>query len=106
MKIEAQPARAAGTGDLEVRLINTTARPLTVLIDDLAYGNAQRVVELSSSGSNLSRADVRINLNRSFGCYHLQLRVKGEPRFEQRYAGHVESGRESFSDPRIGAFPA
>lgn len=34
--------------------------------------------------------------------YDLAVTVKGDPTFEHRYAGHVENGKASISDPGMG----
>jgi phospholipase C len=41
-------------------------------------------------------------LRRSFGWYDLTIGVDSDPSFEQRLAGHVETGQDSMSDPAIG----
>ena len=42
-------------------------------------------------------------LEGSFGWYDLAVEVESDPTFVQRLAGHVETGRDSASDPAIGA---
>jgi phospholipase C len=37
-----------------------------------------------------------------FGWYDLIVTVAGDPSFNYRLAGHVETGRDSFSDPALG----
>jgi phospholipase C len=41
-------------------------------------------------------------LESSFGWYDLTITVDGEPGFLQQLAGHVETGRDSVSDPALG----
>jgi phospholipase C len=41
-------------------------------------------------------------LRRTFGWYHLLISVEGDGGFEQRLAGHVETGKPSASDPAMG----
>ena len=36
------------------------------------------------------------------GWYDLVITVEQDPTFEYRFAGHVETGRESISDPAMG----
>ena len=43
------------------------------------------------------------SLASSFGWYDLTIEVDGDASFQQRLAGHVENGRDSTSDPAIGA---
>jgi phospholipase C len=41
---------------------------------------------------------------RHSGWYDLSIKVAEDSRFEYRFAGHVENGRDSVSDPAIGGF--
>jgi phospholipase C len=43
-------------------------------------------------------------LARSFGWYDLSLSVRGDNAFLVRYAGHVENGQDSASDPAMGGW--
>jgi phospholipase C len=43
-----------------------------------------------------------LSLDQFFGWYDLIVTVAGDPSFAYRLAGHVETGRESFSDPALG----
>jgi phospholipase C len=42
-------------------------------------------------------------LDHTFGWYDFTVAVDSDPTFEQRLAGHVETGDDSMSDPAIGA---
>jgi phospholipase C len=42
-------------------------------------------------------------LHRSFGWYDLTVGVDSDPSFQRQLAGHVETGRDSTTDPAIGA---
>jgi phospholipase C len=42
-------------------------------------------------------------LQKSFGWYDLTVRVDSDASFERQLAGHLETGRDSVSDPAIGA---
>jgi phospholipase C len=41
-------------------------------------------------------------LNALHGWYDLIVTVAEDPSFNYRLAGHVETGRDSFSDPALG----
>jgi phospholipase C len=43
-----------------------------------------------------------VSLDRFHGWYDLIVTVAGDPTFKYRLAGHVETGRDSFSDPALG----
>jgi len=42
------------------------------------------------------------SLSRTHGWYDLTVTVAGDHAFEYRYAGHLETGRDSISDPAMG----
>jgi len=41
-------------------------------------------------------------VERTRGWYDLAVSVQGDPQFEYRYAGHLENGEASISDPGMG----
>ena len=43
------------------------------------------------------------DLEDSYGWYDLSIQVESDPSFKQQLAGHVESGKDSMSDPLLGA---
>jgi len=45
---------------------------------------------------------VVLDLAKSFGWYDFSVKVRGFDHFEKRYAGRVETGRSSYSDPFMG----
>jgi phospholipase C len=82
-----------------LKLMNRdSSQPLTVTIDDLAYGDVPRTVAIAPGSSS----ELRLNLGPSFGWYDLRIRVAGAVHYEQRYAGKIEPGHESFTDPLMG----
>jgi phospholipase C len=45
---------------------------------------------------------LQLPLNRTRGWYDLTVTIKGNSDFEYRYAGHLENGEPSISDPGMG----
>jgi phospholipase C len=45
---------------------------------------------------------VTLPLAKSQGWYDFSVRVKGHDGFEKRFAGRIETGRDSISDPYMG----
>jgi phospholipase C len=43
-----------------------------------------------------------LSLHQFYGWYDLVVTVEGDPTFQYRLAGHVETGQDSFSDPALG----
>jgi len=86
------------SGNIELTLHNLSKSGLTVEITDHAYkANDNKKVLASGGKSNLI-----LNLANSYGWYDFSVEVSGSQVFEKRYAGRVENGSPSFSDPKMG----
>ncbi|MBS1567333.1 MAG: DUF756 domain-containing protein, partial [Bacteroidetes bacterium] len=68
-------------------------------ITDNAYKGAPVKDAITASHSTSS---LTIDLSKNHGWYDFTVRVKGFPQFERRYAGRVETGKDSISDPVMG----
>lgn len=87
------------SGNVEVHLINRDDRRRhTIEIVDLAYKNDDQRLILAPGDSTTCA----VKTQHSFGWYDLGVRVVGSDLFERRYAGRVETGAWSFSDPVMG----
>jgi phospholipase C len=96
LQLNLQPVITGGSPAAAWRLSNhDSQRPLAVVIEDAAYGHSPRTVVLYPSETR----NLTMDLSRCHGWHDWRIRVQGAPAFERRYAGHVESGLESFSDP-------
>ncbi len=87
------------TGNLELEVVNKNkTESLTIEITDhsYGYGNHSRVIKPGA------KATVLLDLAKSHGWYDFSVKVKGNKDFEVRYAGHVETGDMSFTDPAMG----
>jgi phospholipase C len=85
------------TGNMRVHLRNTTSELLTVAIHDNSY-HADAVVKTIAAARTES---IVLPLQRSHGWYDFTVRVKGSEA-EARFAGRVETGKPSFTDPLMG----
>ena len=83
-----------------------TQRGLTVVVEDLSYGTGARTLELAAGDETKAGAQIEIALANTQGWYDFLIRIPGFPRFEARYAGHVENGQDSTSDPLMGGASA
>jgi phospholipase C len=63
-----------------------------------AYTGQRTPVTLKSNAESVEH----FPLEQFFGWYDLVVTADGDPSFEVRLAGHVETGRDSFSDPAMG----
>jgi phospholipase C len=90
------------TGRLEIHLRNLDSRSQTLEIVDAAYNRGSKTQALAAAGQPGSQKSLVLDLSASHNWYDVRVRAKGFDRFEKRYAGHVETGRTSFSDPFMG----
>jgi phospholipase C len=74
-------------------------RNLAVTIRDLSYGRREEAVRLKPGSE--SKAQLVLDLSSSQGWYDFEIRVEGLAQYTQRYAGRVETGMESTSDPLL-----
>jgi phospholipase C len=86
------------TGNLALLITNRSQRAQTIQIADNAYNNGTAVKKIPASG----RKTMVLNLKRSHSWYDITLRVNGYETFRRQYAGRVETGAESYSDPAMG----
>jgi phospholipase C len=86
------------TGNVRVLLRNTSERELTVVVQDNSYkaGAVTRTIAVADESS------IVLNLKRSHGWYDFTVKTDGAEA-EARFAGRVETGRSSFSDPLMGS---
>jgi phospholipase C len=84
--------------EVVLRLDNGGSEPLVAKIRD-GYKSRAATVSLRP-GKSETRHWV---LSRTRGWYDLLVTVDGDADFAWRYAGHVENGEESISDPLMGS---
>lgn len=80
-----------------LKLANPTDRPSRLTVRALAYDRAEPVTIVLKPGETRT---VRRHIAGSHHWYDLL--VSGEDGFSRRFAGHVETGRPSWSDPAMG----
>jgi phospholipase C len=85
------------TGSIELRIANVTAKPAEVSVLDAYSGKL--TTRLVQPGGTL---EDELSLDQFHGWYDLIVTVAGDPTFTYRLAGHVENGKDSFSDPALG----
>src|SRR5690606_396831 len=93
------------TGNVSLLLTNLSAEEaVTFEIVDHSYGT--RTISKTFNRNKISASTEAetfvLDLKSSFGWYDFSIKVKGSNLFEKRYAGHVETGKESVSDPYMG----
>jgi phospholipase C len=86
------------TGNITLSLKNLSNKKQTIEIIDTTYKRGIRTIILEKDAEILQTFD----LSGSYNWYDLLLKVKGYDLFEKRYAGRVETGIHSKSDPVMG----
>lgn len=76
---------------------NLTTKTQTIKLVDNAYHHPNQVMAVKTGDH-----EVALSLTDSFGWYDYSLFVEGFSAYEQRFAGHIENGEESSSDPLMG----
>lgn len=89
---------SAAAPELRLRWTLPSSSPLHLKIEDLGYGRPKQDVAISGTSGEL-----RIDLKGSHGWYDIGIHVDGAVEYFRRYAGRIETGADSFSDPRIGS---
>ncbi|QKJ28556.1 phospholipase C, phosphocholine-specific [Mucilaginibacter mali] len=87
------------TGNVSLRLNNLSGKDYTVEINHHGYhnNNIKQVVKGKTQGEPLI-----IDLQKNHGWYDFSVKVNGHNSFAVRYAGRVETGKSSFTDPVMG----
>ena len=82
-------------GNLHLTWVNSGPTPVTFTVTDNSYGQPPRTVKA------LPGIPVRedFSLHESHSWYDLTVTSAADPAFIRRFAGHVETGRASVSDP-------
>ena len=96
-------AKKKYTGNVVVRLKNMDpSRAYSIQLVDNAYQTKKQQISLEKAGTPAAQQAVLLNLKNSHNWYDFSVKVAGFDEFEQQYAGRVETGKASFSDPFMG----
>ncbi|MEJ7646229.1 MAG: phospholipase C, phosphocholine-specific [Chryseolinea sp.] len=91
-----QDRRKGFTGNLRLNIVNNHSTGIAVEIVDNAYGQ-QKVKRKVAKGAS---EQIVLDLSKSHGWYDTTVRLFGVD-IETRFAGRVETGKESVSDPAM-----
>jgi phospholipase C len=90
------------TGNIALKISNTGHKPHTVTLIDNSYKSGTRKKVLTASGTSTSESTFIVDLAKNHGWYDFSIKVDGINGFEKRYAGRIETGKPSYSDPLMG----
>jgi phospholipase C len=74
-------------------------KSLAIKITDNAYGNKPLQSVLKANQNELI---IPVNLKNSHNWYDFTVSADGFTNYSQQFAGHVEAGTDSFTDPLMG----
>jgi len=86
------------TGNISLLITNHDQQPRTVTVSDNSYKTASRSKTLAAGESST----LVLDLSKSYNWYDFSVRVKEQEDFEERFAGHVETGLVTKTDPLMG----
>lgn len=93
----AQDKAGKQKGDLEFRIDNNGAKMVSVSIIDNVYGAKPLNLKVSAGGQSSGL----VKLDKSHNWYDVSIQIDQSATI-RRYAGHVETGKESVTDPFMG----
>jgi phospholipase C len=86
-----------GTGSIAWSVTNVATSPVVVNVLDAYTGDfVEQILQAGESFEN------ELSLKQFYGWYDLIVTAAEDSTFNYRLAGHVETGRDSFSDPALG----
>jgi phospholipase C len=88
----------AGLGSLVLQIANQTKNQANVTVTDAYTGKIVPAI-FARHGEEIA---FDWSLEEFQGWYDLVITVEQDPTFHYRFAGHIETGRESISDPAMG----
>ncbi|MEO6286345.1 MAG: phospholipase C, phosphocholine-specific [Dyadobacter sp.] len=92
------------TGNILLDIGNSSSsKDCTVTVKDNVYGTESQFVTIPRNSQGAIKGKViSLILDKSFNWYDFSVEIEGEPDMIMRYAGHVETGKTSQSDPLMG----
>lgn len=86
------------TGNVIIELTNHDSKSHTLTLVDNSYKAKPKRQTVAPKET----VSLVMNLEKSFQWYDLSVKLNGYDRFEERFAGHVETGAISKTDPLMG----
>ena len=97
VKLKYGQANGKPTGNVVLQIINKTAQPQSLIIDN-SYGAGSKEQSIDAAAAK----EILLATTKSFGWYDISIKLKDNLNFERRYAGRVETGIASKTDPLMG----
>ncbi len=91
------------TGNIELKIVSGDSNhSYTIEIKDNAYNKSKLTKVIGKKGAGKETGTIILDLSKSFGWYDFTIKLSGADSFEKRYAGRVETGEMSRTDPSMG----
>jgi len=99
IRVSMEQDKNTGGRMLTFHFFSNQKQDLQIKLSDQAYKRADQNILLDKEKAE---AHAILDLSNSNGWYDYTVQVNGFPAYMQRFAGHVENGKESTSDPYMG----
>ena len=86
------------SGNALVKITNNTPREQHITLADNAYKTGKQAKSISAGKS----VTVALDLQKNHNWYDVSVKVQGHDSFAKRYAGRIETGKSTYSDPFMG----
>ena len=86
-------------GGVTLTVQNAATKQISIQVNSNAYAGYKSAKMKIASGS---KSDKMWTLAKSGNWYDFTLKFEGHPQYERRFAGRVETGKDSVSDPAMG----
>ncbi|RZL11211.1 MAG: DUF756 domain-containing protein, partial [Pedobacter sp.] len=86
------------SGNLVLSVTNNSSKMAHISIDDKSYKKGTKVLTVKSKG----KSSLIFDLSKSFNWYDLEVTAAEHSDFNQRFAGRVETGLVTKTDPLMG----
>lgn len=93
-----EAAKKSLTGNIVLKIKSQSVTPITLTVHDNAYGSKDIVKTIAAQGAST----ITLDLSKSHNWYDFSIHAKGYEQFAIRYAGRVETGKSTVTDPAIG----
>lgn len=90
--------KAKLSGNVSFTVTNRDSKPHTVLIVDNSYKGVSQTKVVAPGAATV----FNVNLSKNYNWYDHSVKVKGYNQFEERFAGRVETGAITKTDPLMG----
>ena len=98
VKMKYKQVNGKPTGNIILELVNKAIGSKGIIITDNSYkaGTIEQTIDATAS------KEITLDMSKTFGWYDISIKLKDSASFERRYAGRVETGSSSKTDPFMG----